>query len=315
MKQYTYDLVILDYQMPDMDGIETLQEIRKLSPEYCRTVPAICLTANAVEGAREQYLKAGFTDYMTKPIRPEMLEKIVMKYLPQDKVEKVTKQDEKSVRKIVDKYISEMEETTCFEFPEWVFQIDALNVFSAIEFCGSPEMFFTSLKMFIQDSGDLLDELIRQKEAGDGEKFAVCMHKMKSNSRLIGFDCASRLAELLEMVYNRGDMDAFWNQTEDIIDMIRDLRKEIQKFSGKDGDLFVPEKDGKGDDAITGLSYEETIRELKALVESFDYDGTVQLAENLERITEKSDEKEKFVNEFRSALDEINWDRMQALIR
>jgi CheY-like chemotaxis protein len=49
-------------------------------------VPVICLTANAISGAREEYIKAGFNDYLTKPIKPKELEDTLMKYLPQDMI-------------------------------------------------------------------------------------------------------------------------------------------------------------------------------------------------------------------------------------
>ena len=48
----------------------------------------ICLTADAIDGARDRYLKEGFTDYLTKPIEAKNLKKMVLKYLPEDKIQK-----------------------------------------------------------------------------------------------------------------------------------------------------------------------------------------------------------------------------------
>ena len=59
------DLAILDVMMPDMDGIETLKNLKKI--EGFKT-PVIALTADAVVGAREKFLKAGFDEYVSKPI-------------------------------------------------------------------------------------------------------------------------------------------------------------------------------------------------------------------------------------------------------
>ena len=63
-----YDIIFLDHMMPDMDGIETLHEIKKLPNNINADTPIISLTANAIHGMREKYLAEGFDDYITKPI-------------------------------------------------------------------------------------------------------------------------------------------------------------------------------------------------------------------------------------------------------
>ncbi len=79
-----YDAIFIDHMMPEMDGIETLKRLRKL-PGAERT-PCIALTANAISGAREAYLAAGFSDYLSKPVDGRRLEKMLKAYLPPEKV-------------------------------------------------------------------------------------------------------------------------------------------------------------------------------------------------------------------------------------
>ena len=67
-----FDLVLMDVQMPDMDGVSATRAIRAL-PDACSTIPIIALTANAMASERAQYLAAGMTDCVTKPIRPAEL--------------------------------------------------------------------------------------------------------------------------------------------------------------------------------------------------------------------------------------------------
>ncbi|MCR4895941.1 MAG: response regulator, partial [Lachnospiraceae bacterium] len=83
-EQTRYDLVFIDHMMPEMDGIETLQHMREGGA--CKEVPAIALTANAVSGAREMYLAAGFADYVSKPVDGERLEHLLADMLPAEKV-------------------------------------------------------------------------------------------------------------------------------------------------------------------------------------------------------------------------------------
>jgi len=73
----TYDLVLLDIQMPEMDGIEAVQAIRKKLSGRCPVL--VALTANAFHGAREEYLAMGFDDYLSKPILPPSLRQLIMR--------------------------------------------------------------------------------------------------------------------------------------------------------------------------------------------------------------------------------------------
>ncbi len=72
LQRETFDLVLMDIQMPEMDGVQTTQEIRKLAGPV-GDIPIIALTANAMTGHREEYLVAGMNDYVTKPIDPKKL--------------------------------------------------------------------------------------------------------------------------------------------------------------------------------------------------------------------------------------------------
>ena len=81
-----YDLIFLDHMMPIMDGIETLQKFETTEGNRNLDTPVIALTANAVTGAREMYMENGFTDFLAKPIVYEKLEKLLLKYLPKEKV-------------------------------------------------------------------------------------------------------------------------------------------------------------------------------------------------------------------------------------
>lgn len=74
IKNKDYDLIFMDYMMPDMDGIETLKNLKKI--EGFKT-PVIALTADAVVGAREKFIKAGFDEYVSKPIIKESLNKAI----------------------------------------------------------------------------------------------------------------------------------------------------------------------------------------------------------------------------------------------
>jgi CheY-like chemotaxis protein len=91
-KRNFYDIILLDHMMPDKDGIETIKEMKACTDTPNQRSPIICLTANAVSGMREMYLKAGFDDYLTKPIDTLKLEQMLLTYLPQELIGKVEKE-------------------------------------------------------------------------------------------------------------------------------------------------------------------------------------------------------------------------------
>lgn len=86
MKAKQYDIVLLDHMMPDLDGIETLKLLQADTSHKNQNTPIIMLTANAIMGAKEEYIALGFTDYLSKPIAPKELDAMLIKYLPIEKV-------------------------------------------------------------------------------------------------------------------------------------------------------------------------------------------------------------------------------------
>ncbi len=85
--QNYYDLIFMDQLMPKMNGVETYQKLRALKASKNPMVPVIALTADAIEGAKEQYLRYGFIDYLTKPVDPKLLEDTLVRYLPKNLLE------------------------------------------------------------------------------------------------------------------------------------------------------------------------------------------------------------------------------------
>ena len=78
-KNKKYDLIFLDHMMPEMDGIHTLYNLKKRAQGF--DTPVVVLTANAIDGSKEMYLKEGFVDYLSKPINQVELDRILREQL------------------------------------------------------------------------------------------------------------------------------------------------------------------------------------------------------------------------------------------
>jgi signal transduction histidine kinase/CheY-like chemotaxis protein len=87
-KKKKYDIIFMDHMMPEPDGIQTLHLLKNDYMALSYATPVVALTANATPGAEKMYLKEGFVSYMSKPVDSEELEKLLLKLLPEEKIER-----------------------------------------------------------------------------------------------------------------------------------------------------------------------------------------------------------------------------------
>ncbi len=75
--QISYDVIFMDHMMPEMDGIETLEKMNQMEESLNKKTPVIALSANPAEEVQNEYLKAGFSGYLEKPVFPPALQKLI----------------------------------------------------------------------------------------------------------------------------------------------------------------------------------------------------------------------------------------------
>jgi CheY-like chemotaxis protein len=86
LQSFHYDIVLMDVQMPEMDGIEATKVIRNMDSKVLKhDIPIIAMTAHALKGDRDICLDAGMNDYTSKPIQPKELFEKIEKYIPKNK--------------------------------------------------------------------------------------------------------------------------------------------------------------------------------------------------------------------------------------
>ena len=170
VKDIYFDVILLDHMMPEMDGIQTLAKIKQ-SENQCTSVPVIALTANAIVGAKEEYINAGFSDYLSKPIEGMELEKMLMKYLPQDKISLSKASDVKPY----------------------------INTKLGLQYCmNSMEFYKEMLEMYCDEYEDRAAKLTEALKAEDWDIYTVTVHALKSTSLNIGGEQISKAAKELE---------------------------------------------------------------------------------------------------------------------
>jgi CheY-like chemotaxis protein len=84
-RQIEYDIIFMDHMMPEIDGVEATKRIRDLGGRHSNTI-IIALSANAVSGAREIFISSGMNDFLSKPLIVNDLHKMLLKYIPHDRI-------------------------------------------------------------------------------------------------------------------------------------------------------------------------------------------------------------------------------------
>ncbi len=207
-----YDLILLDHMMPVMDGIETLQCMKDIKSFDIKKTPVVMLTANAVVGAKDAYIQAGFTDYITKPIREEVLLTTVKKLLPPeliDKVDVAEKNSPMSTSHSVDDLSG------------------VLDTATGLGYCMNDKGFYREMLVeYVKN--DRLADLESSFAKGDFENYRINMHSLKSTSLTIGAVALSETAKTIEIACKEGNVDFVRSQHEKCM---ADYKTVLEKLS------------------------------------------------------------------------------------
>lgn len=198
-QEKAYDVIFLDHMMPEMDGFETLKELKE-HPGCNVGTPVVAMTANAIVGAREEYLGAGFDDYIAKPIVINELEKVLQRYLDPNlvsirNVEQIREGKEKEEDQ-EDTFAQEELLELRAEFPE-------LDVLTGLTYCAGSRSFYKEMlgEYCKNEKTENIKEFYEKK---DWENYRVLVHALKSTSLSIGAVELSDLAKRLEQAAKEG---------------------------------------------------------------------------------------------------------------
>ena len=296
INQKKYDLIFLDHRMPKMDGIETLHEMQKMYTNINADTPVISLTANAISGAREQYLVAGFIDYITKPINSTQLENMLIKYLPKDKV-------------IITKESEEMPETQNEEInlPEWLLQVNTLDVKEGIEHCGDVESYLAALTVYANSISDNADEIENYYNSADWKNYTTKVHALKSSSRVIGAAELSERAKRLEDAGNSNYIDEIKQDTKSMLELYRSYIEKLKPL------IEVEENDTSNKPLIDDSELAEAFEAMKEMAASFDYDSLMFVFQSLDEYRLPESEAERY-KKIKDAAAKLDWSKINEIL-
>jgi len=280
--QKKYDIILLDAMMPNMSGEETLKHIRE-SEGINKDTTIIVLTANAIVGAREEYLSVGFDDYLSKPINGELLENVIQKYLPKDKLIMVTDENQVNNKAEKNPLIKKLE------------AIEAINVSEGIKASGGEETYINVCSNFFDTAKSRIQMISDYYEDMDYDNYAIQTHALKSSARLIGAIELSELALEMEHAGKEKNEDKIKANTQRLLDMYKNIQSELSNvFETKQDKKELPKK-----------KLDRKLKDLKELVEAFDFESAKMLFASLKDYSLPA-EFEMIYEKLKSSMAEVN---------
>ncbi len=272
-----YDLIFLDQMMPGKDGIETLHELRDSGNANTET-KVICLTANAVSGAREKFLAAGYDDYLAKPVEPAKLEEMLTSELPKDKVRTADG--------------GEPKEANESGIPQFVMEIEELDIEEGERLNGDSEAYMTALKTYAASILAQCDEIENLLAAGNFGDLTGKIHALKSTSKVVGATEIGDFAQALENMGASGNFDKLKSLTGELLSRCRRLGEDLSPLLASGAFPEIPESDLK--EALT------LVQEFYAVA---DFESMLGVAEKLKGYRVPESEKERCEKLLRAAAD------------
>ncbi len=300
-----FDIIFMDHMMPEMDGVEALHKIRELTDYPCKDTPIYVLTANAVAGAKEQYLKEGFDGFLSKPVVGSKLEEAIKEELPKNLLLPGTDEEDDL----------ELKEGTDNDFLDELPMVDGLDWQFAFLHLPGKEMLESALKEFyglIKLHGDKL-EMMKKGLPEQRDAYRIQVHGMKSAAASIGIIPLAGMAKMLEFAARDGDYIRI-NSLHDIF--VSEWMSYTEKLKGVMGlgeeELSEKEEVDTGalsalldiikgamedmdvdtaDESVEKLSgfvlpedMEKELPELKAMVADLDSEGAAEVAERMQKV-------------------------------
>lgn len=285
-----YDIIFMDHMMPELDGVETTHIIRRFHTEY-DDVPIIALTANAVDGTREMFLREGMNDFVAKPIEIRTLISKVKMWLPVEKIQKgndflTTAQSQENMKEIA---------------------VGDLDTKSAVRLLGNEKLFWTVLKDYykiIDKKSKYIEELLEKE---DWAGYTIEVHALKSASKQIGAVSLSEKAAAMERAGNARNVAQIRQCTEEMLQQYRAYIPVLEPFFHEEMKNGIVKKE------ISEEELRELFAEMRDALENLDSDSMESVIHTMEQYHYAEGQKELF-GKLKNSVDEIDVETCEELI-
>ena len=299
-----YDFVLMDHMMPEMDGIEALRRIRGKEGDYYKNVPIIAFTANAVAGAQEMFINEGFADFIEKPVEKAVLERVLRRNLPPDKIIEVGDDYEPPVE-VDDKTAGK---TAGIENEDNNMELIDLNIGDT--YCGGRKSLLEILEDYIERAKKEYDTMIDMMKNEDWKNYVIYVHSLKSFMASVGAMTLSAKAKEMEAAGKREDYTFIREHQTELNNLFEQVLRQIFVIVGKqwealngNGGICDANEEQKEQRKQEGLKEQKELREQKEQREQEGLKEQKEPKEQKEALHELSyEEFDKVCVEFENAV-------------
>jgi CheY-like chemotaxis protein/HPt (histidine-containing phosphotransfer) domain-containing protein len=221
IKDHEYDIIFMDHMMPEMDGIETTVEIRKMEEGTGRHVPIIALTANAIVEARNDFKAAGMDDFLAKPIDVADMCAKIKKWLEGHLV--IPNEESGISGKDMQNHYSSQDASK--DLPK----LNNIDVEGAIRYVGSKDLYYDMLANLYSIIDEKISKMEKCVEDDAVRDYTIEVHALKNTARMIGAYQLSDMFADMERHGNDGDTD-----------YIREKNPELMEYFASFKDTLAP---------------------------------------------------------------------------
>ena len=302
VKQNTYDIIFMDHMMPELDGVETFRVMKEMEEFPCKNTPVVILTANALVGAKEKYLKEGFRAFMEKPIDYEKLEYLIWDLLDEDLLQEAGSitASVKSQKETDDLSAPEHTELPIVEGLDWKY---ARTHFKDEQALMDTVKFFAEAVLY---EGKELERLFAGITTVSGRKeFCTKVHSMKNSAITIGIIPLAGMAKVLEDAARNGRIEVLQSMTPIFMECWYEYGKRLEVL-----------KPVSATDKRLAADYEEEIQKLvksmNQAAEEMDIDALDEIWKQLSEYR-FGEENQELLGQIHKAIMEFDVDYLQGV--
>lgn len=287
LKRKTYHLICLDHMMPVMDGVETLHMIRAMEGNPSAEIPIIALTANAVAGAREFYLKEGFQDYLTKPIDADKFENMLIEYLPENVV--YLTQGE-HIERDFEKENAEM----ALDIRESQLYVIGFNIRNGLKYMGGDKALYGKVlhdfHLILTEKEEALRDFLKK---GDMHGYSIIVHSLKGNARNVGADGLADEAFELEKMSKAGRREDVEVRSPILFNMMKNMRNGLKAYLDNEAkeEEESQQPESQEQKTISEDEWKRALKELAGRLDDFDGDSVNEKLKELKKYDRPESDK------------------------
>ena len=279
VKDHSYDLILMDHMMPEMDGIEATDHIRRECGENGKKPVIIALSANAYNNAKEMFMSNGFQDFISKPLDKDELHRMLCKWIPQER-----RQTAEGTKEANEK----LERAGMAEL-----YMTGVDVRRALEaHTGGVDDYLELLELYYMDGISKRELIERLAEDADYKNYEIEVHGLKSASANIGAYELSELARDHEFAVKEGNYEFVQKNVSKLVTEYGFLLREIERVLKTKG--YLAETTGAEHGGVL-LSPSETRKRMQEILNDVENFRPKDAAAKVETLL--SENIEKSVNE------------------